>query len=53
MEKEMRQSETRGIVEKDPWGFCDRIYWCGWSSKIIFNLVNDFKYGQKKRKKNL
>lgn len=47
MEKEMRR-----IVGKDPWGFCDRIYWCGWSSKMIFNLVSDFKYGEKKRNKN-
>lgn len=46
MEKEMRR-----IVEKDPWGFCDRIYWCGWSSKKIFNLVSDFKYGEKKETK--
>lgn len=48
MEKEMRR-----IVEKDPWGFCDRIYWCGWSSKMIFNLVSDFKYGEKKKKQKL
>lgn len=48
MEKEMRR-----IVEKDPWGFCDRIYWCGWSSKMIFNLVSDFIYGEKKRKQKL
>lgn len=48
MEKEMRR-----IVEKDPWGFCDRIYWCGWSSKMIFDLVSDFKYGEKKKKQKL
>lgn len=48
MEKEMRR-----IVEKDPWGFCDRIYWCGWSSKMIFDLMSDFKYGEKKKKQKL
>lgn len=47
------KKEMRRIVEKDPWGFCDRIYWCGWSSKMIFNLVSDFKYGEKKNKQKL